>query len=58
MEAYFNTFFDDFRHERSFFCYYCPKVAQATTNKLKSISGGKNLSLTDMHGRGFRLKVM
>ena len=35
-----------------------PKVAQATTNILKSISGGKILSLTDMHGRGFRLKVM
>ena len=27
-----------------------PKVAQATTNILKSISGGKILSLTDMHG--------
>ena len=35
-----------------------PKVGQATTNKLKSISGGKILSLTDMHGRGLRLKVM
>ena len=35
-----------------------PKVAAATTNILKSISGGKNLSLTDMHGRGLRLKVM
>ena len=34
-----------------------PKVGQATTNILKSISGGKNLSLTDMHGRGLRLKV-
>ena len=35
-----------------------PKVAAATTNILKSSSGGKNLSLTDMHGRGLRLKVM
>ena len=35
-----------------------PKVEQATTNILKSISGGKILSLTDMHGRGVRLKVM
>ena len=35
-----------------------PKVATATTNILKSISGGKILSLTDMHGRGLRLKVM
>ena len=35
-----------------------PKVGQAKTNILKSISGGKKLSLTDMHGRGLRLKVM
>ena len=35
-----------------------PKVGQATTNILKSISGGKILSLTDMHGKGLRLKVM
>ena len=35
-----------------------PKVGQATTSILKSISGGKILSLTDMHGRGLRLKVM
>ena len=34
------------------------KVGQATTNILKSISGGKILSLTDMHGRGLRVKVM
>ena len=34
------------------------KVAQATTNVLKSITGGKILSLTDMHCNGFRLKVM
>ena len=35
-----------------------PKARQATTNILKSISGGKILSLTDMHGNGLRLKVM
>ena len=35
-----------------------PKVGQATTNLLKSISGGKILSLTDIHGNGLRLKVM
>ena len=35
-----------------------PKVGQATTNVLKSISGGKILSFTEMHGRGLRLKVM
>ena len=35
-----------------------PKVGQATTKILKSILGGKILSLTDMHGRGLRLKVM
>ena len=35
-----------------------PKIAQATTNILKSISGGKIFSLTDMHGNGLRLKVM
>ena len=35
-----------------------PKVGQATTNKLKSNSGGKILSLTDMHGHGLQLKVM
>ena len=35
-----------------------PKVGAATTNILKSISGGKLLSLTDMHGRGLRLKVI
>ena len=35
-----------------------PKVGQATTNILKSISGGRILSLTDMHGRELRLKVM
>ena len=35
-----------------------PKVGQATTNILKSISGGKILSLTDLHGNGLRLKFM
>ena len=35
-----------------------PKVGAATTNILKSLTGGKILSLTDMHGRGLRLKVM
>ena len=35
-----------------------PKIGQATTNILKSIPGGKILSLTDMHGRGLRLKNM
>ena len=34
------------------------KVGQATTNILKSISAGRILSLTYMHGRGLRLKVM
>ena len=34
------------------------KIGSATTNILKSISGGKILSLTDMHGNGLRLKVM
>ena len=35
-----------------------PKIGQATANILKSISGGKILSLTDMHGNGLRLKVL
>ena len=35
-----------------------PKVGQATTNFLKSISGGKILSLTDMHRNGSRFRVM
>ena len=34
------------------------KVGVATSNILKSLTGGKILSLTDMHGRGLRLKVM
>ena len=35
-----------------------PQSAQITNNILKSLTGGKILSLTDMHGRGLRLKVM
>ena len=36
-----------------------PKVGAPTTNILKNISGGKILSLTDMHpGAGLRLRVM
>ena len=35
-----------------------PWVGQATTNILKSISGGKILSLTDLYGNGLGLKVM
>ena len=32
------------------------KVGQATANILKSMSGGKILSLTDMHGHGLTLE--
>ena len=35
-----------------------PQSAQVTNCILKSLTGGKILSLTDMHGRGLRLKVM
>ena len=35
-----------------------PQSAQITSNFLKSLTGGKILSLTDMHGRGLILKVM
>ena len=35
-----------------------PQSAQVANNILKSLTGGKFLSLTDMHGRGLRLKVM
>ena len=35
-----------------------PKAGQATTNILKSISGGNILSLTDTHSPRLRLKVM
>ena len=34
------------------------QVGAATTNILKSLMGGKILSLTDIHGNGLRLKVM
>ena len=34
------------------------QVGAATTNILKSLTGGRVLSLTDMHGNGLRLKVM
>ena len=34
------------------------QVGEATTNILKSLTGGKVPSLTDMHGNGLRLKVM
>ena len=34
-----------------------PQSAQVTSNILKSLTRGKNLSLTDMHGNGLRLKV-
>ena len=35
-----------------------PKVAQAMTKIIKNMSGGKTLSLTDMHGHGLRIRVM
>ena len=35
-----------------------PQSAQITNNMLKTLTGVKILSLTDMHGRGLRLKVM
>ena len=35
-----------------------PKVAQATANILKSISGCIILSLPDLFGHGLRLKIM
>ena len=35
-----------------------PQSAQITNTILKSLTGGKTLSLTDMHGRGLKLKVM
>ena len=35
-----------------------PQSAQVTNSILKSLTGGKVLSLTDMHGRGLKLKVM
>ena len=35
-----------------------PQSARVTNSILKSSTGGKILSLTDIHGRGLRLKVM
>ena len=35
-----------------------PQSAQVTSSILKSLTGGKIFSLTDMHGHGLRLKVM
>ena len=35
-----------------------PQSAQVTKSILKTLTGGKILSLTDMHGNGLRLKVM
>ena len=34
------------------------KFGKATSDILKSISGGRVLSLTDLHGNKLRLKVM
>ena len=35
-----------------------PQSAHVTNSILKSLTGGKILSLTDFHGNGLRLKVM
>ena len=35
-----------------------PQSAEVTNTILKTLTGGKILSLTNMHGRGLRLKVM
>ena len=35
-----------------------PQSAQVTNSILKSLTGGRDLNLTDMHGNGLRLKVM
>ena len=35
-----------------------PQSVQVTNSILKSLTGGKVLSLTDMHGNGLRLKVI
>ena len=35
-----------------------PQVGQATTNNFKNISRAYTLILTDMHGRGLRLRVL
>ena len=34
-----------------------PKIGKATTNILKSISGGKVLSLTDQYSSGLFLRI-
>ena len=35
-----------------------PQSAQTTSNILTSLTGGNNLSLTDMHGNELRLGIM
>ena len=35
-----------------------PQICKATIDILKSISGGRVLNLTDLHGNGLRLKVV
>ena len=35
-----------------------PQSAQVTNSILKSLTGGRVLNLTDMHGNGLRLRVM
>ena len=35
-----------------------PQSAQITSDTLKTLTGGKILSLTDMHGNGLRFKVL
>ena len=35
-----------------------PQSAQLTNKILKSLTGGKILSLTDMHGRGLRTRAL
>ena len=35
-----------------------PQSPQITINILKTITGGKFLSLTDRHGKGLKMKVM
>ena len=34
-----------------------PQAGEVTSKMLKSLTGGKSLSLTDMHGQGLRIKV-
>ena len=35
-----------------------PQSAQVANTNIKSLTGGKILSVTDLHGNGLRLKVM